>query len=210
MAAMIWDSAAGAFKDAETPLIWDEQMQAWKDSIGLVYDDASGAWAKRWESVKYIYNFGFKNGFAGSFPSITSNENILDNAIYGDSIKRRFTDEGIVLETTHNSKQNYSLASIVIPNVDLSDYSKIHVYIEVSGVLLNNSCWIFVSKSNLAGADPWKSSTVKGGITRLGNYEHSLDVSSLNGKYCIALANNGSIAQNLGTMKTLIKRIWMD
>ena len=48
MAAMIWDSAAGAFKDAETPLIWDGQMQAWKDSTGLVWNESAQAWEECW------------------------------------------------------------------------------------------------------------------------------------------------------------------
>ena len=66
MAAMIWDSAAGAFEDA-TPMIWDEQAQAWKDSAGLVYDTSKGAWDERWnknllpnayQAVEYIQSSG--------------------------------------------------------------------------------------------------------------------------------------------------------
>ena len=44
MSVKIYDSTIGAFKDAETPLICDEQAQAWKDSVGLVYDTSKGAW----------------------------------------------------------------------------------------------------------------------------------------------------------------------
>lgn len=55
MAAMIWDAAVGAFKDA-TPLIRDEQAQAYKDSVGLVWNESARAWEERWGGVTaYVY-----------------------------------------------------------------------------------------------------------------------------------------------------------
>ena len=55
MAAMIWDSAAGAFKDA-TPMILDEQNQAYKDSTGFVWNESAQAWEERWGGVTaYVY-----------------------------------------------------------------------------------------------------------------------------------------------------------
>lgn len=55
MSVKIYDSTIGAFKDAETPLIWDEQAQAWKDSVGLVWNESAQAWEERWGKEKVIY-----------------------------------------------------------------------------------------------------------------------------------------------------------
>lgn len=67
MSVKIYDSTIGAFKDAETPLIWDEQAQAWKDSVGLVWNESAQAWEERWiasrlpnlyQEVEYIKSDG--------------------------------------------------------------------------------------------------------------------------------------------------------
>ena len=61
MSFKIYYSTIGAFKDAETPLIWDEQAQAWKDSVGLVWNAQAQAWEERWTAIKsqlYLYNEG--------------------------------------------------------------------------------------------------------------------------------------------------------
>ena len=63
MAAMILDAQTNAFKDADTPLIWDEQAQAYKDSTGLVYDERAGVWSERWGTSKKLIIFdGSKGG----------------------------------------------------------------------------------------------------------------------------------------------------
>lgn len=54
MAVKIYDSSAGAFKDAPTPQIYDASLQAYKDSTGLVYDTSKGAWDERWGSAKIV------------------------------------------------------------------------------------------------------------------------------------------------------------
>ena len=63
MSVKIYDSAIGAFKDAETPLIWDEQAQAWKDSVGLVWNESVGAWEERWGNLAngVLYDRGKEN-----------------------------------------------------------------------------------------------------------------------------------------------------
>ena len=59
MSVKIYDSTIGAFKDAETPLIWDEQAQAWKDSVGLVWNESAQAWEERWGDNKlWLYKDG--------------------------------------------------------------------------------------------------------------------------------------------------------
>lgn len=60
MSVKIYDSTIGAFKDAETPLIWDEQAQAWRDSVGLVWNESAQAWEERWsaDAEGVLYNKG--------------------------------------------------------------------------------------------------------------------------------------------------------
>lgn len=48
MSVKIYDASIGAFKDASTPLVWDEQNQAYKDSTGLVWNESAQAWEERW------------------------------------------------------------------------------------------------------------------------------------------------------------------
>ena len=59
MAVKIYDSSAGAFKDAQTPQIYDVSTQAYKESTGLVYDTSKGAWDERWGSDRvWLYRNG--------------------------------------------------------------------------------------------------------------------------------------------------------
>lgn len=60
MAAKIWNSTQGAFEGASTPQIYDSSVGTYKDSTGLVYDAATGAWMERWSPnrIKYIYRYG--------------------------------------------------------------------------------------------------------------------------------------------------------
>lgn len=59
MAVKVWDASAGAFKDADTPMILDEASGAYKNSTGLVYDENSSAWSERWgENKLWLYKEG--------------------------------------------------------------------------------------------------------------------------------------------------------
>ncbi len=60
MAVKIYDSSAGAFKDAPTPQIYDVSTQAYKDSTGLVYDQSKEAWDERWDRKILLYDKGIK------------------------------------------------------------------------------------------------------------------------------------------------------
>lgn len=63
---MIYDKAAGAWRDAETPLVWDAEAQAYKNSTGLIWDEQAGAWSERWNGRHYIYKNGIFHN-SGSF-----------------------------------------------------------------------------------------------------------------------------------------------
>lgn len=79
MSVKIYDSTIGAFKDADTPMVWDSQAQAWKDSVGLVWNESAQAWEERWsagrlptiyQEVEYIQSDGMQyidTGLTASF-----------------------------------------------------------------------------------------------------------------------------------------------
>ena len=108
MSVKIYDSTIGAFKDAETPLIWDEQAQAWKDSVGLVWNESAQAWEERWSAQKILYLYdqgnqcaditgGWSNGWSYGGGGTTS---LLDNefrvsADYGQNAKGLETNKAI-------------------------------------------------------------------------------------------------------------------
>ncbi len=58
MAVKIYDNESKAFKDAETPLVHDGNLRAWKESTGLVWNDESQCWEERWRPRVYLYNRG--------------------------------------------------------------------------------------------------------------------------------------------------------
>ena len=108
MSVKIYDSTIGAFKDAETPLIWDEQAQAWKDSVGLVWNESAQAWEERWNAQKILYLYdqgnqcaditgGWSNGWSyggGGTTSLLTNE-FRVSADYGQNAKGLETNKAI-------------------------------------------------------------------------------------------------------------------
>lgn len=59
MSVKIWDAAAGAWRDAETPKIYDAENSAYRDSTGLVQDAENQAWKEVWSPLKPV---GIING----------------------------------------------------------------------------------------------------------------------------------------------------
>ena len=95
MAVKIYDSSAGAFKDAPTPQIYDASAQAYKESTGLVYDASKGAWEERWGDIVspqngILYNVG-KN--VGKFINVCSygTSSMIDSS---EGIKLTYTGNG--------------------------------------------------------------------------------------------------------------------
>ncbi len=58
MAVKIYDNEPQAFKDAETPLVHDGELQAWKQSTGLVWNEGLRCWEERWSPILWLYNEG--------------------------------------------------------------------------------------------------------------------------------------------------------
>ena len=58
MAAMIWDTEAHAYKNADTPMIYDPASGAWTETTGLAWDMESEAWTERWNNGVRAYMYG--------------------------------------------------------------------------------------------------------------------------------------------------------
>lgn len=86
MGVKIYDNESKAFKDAETPLVHDGNLRAWKESTGLVWNDELQAWEERWKPVPnplWLYKGGDECvdvtggwGFAGT-ATVQKNSNNL-------------------------------------------------------------------------------------------------------------------------------------
>ena len=108
MSVKIYDSTIGAFKDAETPLIWNESAQAWEDSVGLAWNESAQAWEEKWSAQKILYLYdqgnqcaditgGWSNGWSyggGGTTSLLANE-FRVNADYGQNAKGLETNKAI-------------------------------------------------------------------------------------------------------------------
>lgn len=108
MSVKIYDSTIGAFKDAETPLIWDEQNQAYKDSTGLVWNESAQAWEERWGG-KVIMNDGltykdFNKNIAIQLPNITSDMTYEITAMF---CSKPTTSFNIPIFYCNNKSNNY-------------------------------------------------------------------------------------------------------
>ncbi len=66
MGVKIYDKGLGAFKDAETPLVHDGNLRAWKESTGLAWNEATQAWEERWSPPVLLENVPL-------VPTMTSN-----------------------------------------------------------------------------------------------------------------------------------------
>ncbi len=58
----IYDTASRAFKEAGTPLVYDGNLRAWKESTGLVWNEGAQAWEKRWGPKLWLYDHGECDG----------------------------------------------------------------------------------------------------------------------------------------------------
>ncbi len=89
MAVKIWDDALQAFKEGDIPLIYDEGLQAWKESTGLVWNDGLRCWQERWKPVPdplWLYNEGDEclevtGGWTGSDERGTGTHQKLESSL---------------------------------------------------------------------------------------------------------------------------------
>ena len=171
MAVKIYDSSAGAFKDAATPQIYDASTQAYKDSTGLVYDTSKGAWNERWgdNKVLWLYKDGDEcRDVTGGWTTIKGKGTFLKNA------------SSLNLEARENSIGLYIGCNKL--NADLSKYCKMLIeseitYMEPGGIL---ACMIYDNYSNC-------NELVRNEKTGAGKYILEVNISNVaNGFPCIA------------------------
>lgn len=126
MSVKIYDSAIGAFRDAETPMIWDEQKQAYKDSTGLVWNESAQAWEERWGGSVYLYkdgnecesvtggwdrmNYNWSSGATGGAYVVTKNSDCIQIQ------NRGYSAGAMAFNTIYVCNQN---------NIDFSSFSRI-------------------------------------------------------------------------------------
>lgn len=123
MAVKIYDSSAGAFKDAPTPQIYDASVQAYKDSTGLVYDTSKGAWDERWSADMegVLYNKGNEcKKLTGGWDSLMFIPDYGSSA-YGDISEKR--EKSLYIR----SGSGKSIGFFTHKAIDLTGYSKICV-----------------------------------------------------------------------------------
>ena len=63
MSVMIWDSTSQAFVEAQTPMVYDTENQAWRETTGLIWDEQNQAWVEKWNQIQTLnlYNKGVLN-----------------------------------------------------------------------------------------------------------------------------------------------------
>ena len=174
MSVKIYDSTIGAFKDAETPKIWDEQAQAYKDSVGLVRNESEQAWEERWSPYKnlYLYSKGIIEteisgglrkasnctyaGESCSNGTVTFNSN---NIYIGAPAGQQ---EGLLITNNKIDLSKYNKLFVTISNYNGSGGSTHHVHITQydSGEIYSNSKGVFV-----------------GTISLTANFENEIDIS---------------------------------
>lgn len=72
MSVMLWDSASQAFVEAQdTPMVYDKDNEAWRETTGLVWDNENQAWREAWNptKVRLLYDYG-KDTFGVGFKAI--------------------------------------------------------------------------------------------------------------------------------------------
>lgn len=161
MAVQIYDSSAGAFKDAQTPQIYDASTQTYKDSVGLVYDSSNSAWDERWGEERYdLITDGTWNKDLGSFYM----RHVYFSGIYDESnvLVRTYGNGSIKYEMHGKTAQQNSfdvpLSSPVLPIKTLKK-----IFID-AGAYANVGSTIFLSFVNKNAIVNYFNSTYNGGI----------------------------------------------
>lgn len=128
MAAMIWDTEAQAFTEAETPLKYDPIAGAWTETTGMAYNQDAAAWEEKWRAKKGI--------------EITSQEVELYNPNNASVVWN--TSSGIYLQQNSDGNVGGCNAQVITKDyIDISNYAKIIM----SGRL-------YVAYSNTSGYNP--------------------------------------------------------
>lgn len=172
MAVKIWDVQAQAFRDAETPKIWDSSNNAWRDSTGLVWDATAGAWKEAWSLVSPM---GIKDGtiISGDFEEYS---NKASGSIASASTTKNTTDITVALVGNGQICYEYFLK---LTGREIKKHSSLVINATVSSRLDDNSrsqILIGLSTHNYI----WQGYTTIEGAGYL--YTHSRSLAPLDGE----------------------------
>lgn len=146
MAVKVWDASAGAFKDAETPMIWDEASGAYKNSTGLVYDENSSAWSERWGSSKrlYIIKDGIDQGLVGGWTV----KRVAGNTSY------KWDENGYM---TFSNQYGAGSTNFYCSNKSVEKNRYKGIFCTAHGVVTNNNCVtrLVIARSNERYVSPY-------------------------------------------------------
>lgn len=123
MSVMIYDSTSQAFKEAQTPKVYDTENQAWRETVGMVYDKNDGAWIEKWGSSNYW------------FKPNTTNDYIKDLEInthlywgHRTPVAPNITQSEQQL-TICGSRTAGTQSNVLFPIKDITNYTKLHMSI---------------------------------------------------------------------------------
>lgn len=133
MSALIWDSTAQAFKDADTPNINNEN--SFGDAEGKIWNETAQAWEDAWSSWKgVLYDYG------NECTSITGGWTIVRN---NSGQARKDTDYLFFPFTGQNT--NVSAKDDIISTVnkvDISGYKNAYIVADINNGYANESLQI--------------------------------------------------------------------
>lgn len=140
MAALVWDNASQAWKEAETPMAYDLASNVFAETTGLVWDAESEAWAEVWSPAAkmvvsrnaFNYILGINDGGSTNTVLFGSDYAVID--LYKSSSSYSSAQVVLISKTPIKLKnrkikvrckiENYSLQGNGKPNIDVLACSK--------------------------------------------------------------------------------------
>jgi len=175
MAVLTWSGGVEqCFKDAATPLIYDAENEAWKDSTGLAYNKEDEAWEEKWSGMGNIFYENGKFGLAG-IPEVFRRYYPVGSSQYTKGYLKFNSDNFNLIEGKY-----YNHSEVIFPN--LIDFSK-YKYIYVEGKASNGN---FIPRSTNHYGD-------QGAATSNGVNGHQ--TTSISNQQTIETTSRGSIVR---------------
>lgn len=114
MAALVWDKQSQAWKESETPMVYDTKSGAFAEAAGLVWDKEAEAWVEAWGGKRIIYSYG-RNA-----------DNFSKSCSYGTFTFEKNSDH-LYTRGSYMSSSNWNGGGI-LDNVlhDINQYSKLY------------------------------------------------------------------------------------
>lgn len=197
MAAMIWDTEAQAYKEAETPMIHDPASGAWVETTGLAYNPEAEAWEEKWSAFKpYV---------------------LYDNGVFSDTYKLSncYQSGGYLTinSTTFTLRSNSGQYRMVFDTpIDLSIYNKIKAICKITGGVNGDSISLGVhsdtSYNNPGNLHGYNRGDIcqKEFLVNNAYEELELDISEINSEYRVGLCS----VSNFSTLTSEYQKVWLE